>query len=214
MVPVLFAMVPFALLLGALGVQKGLSVIEIVLMGAFVFAGSAQFIAVELWSAEGGFVLLVGMTLLVNLRHILMGAALAPVLPYQGWRTWLGLHFMADEIWAMTLARRGTSKPNWAYYAGLAFPLYLNWLFWTGCGALLGSAIEDPARYGFDFAFVAIFVVLIRGMARDKRDYIVWIAAALVSSSVYTLLPGPLYVPAGAIAGCLAAVVTRQVMRP
>lgn len=207
MLPVLFAMVPFGLLLGALAVQKGLSPLEVVLMSAWVFAGSAQFLAVELWSAESGFALIIGMTLVVNLRHVLMGAALAPVLKPKGPSTWFALHLMADEVWAMTLARSAQEErgADWAYYLGLAVPLYFNWLFWTGTGAIIGSVIDDPARYGFDFAFVAIFIVLVRGLARGHRDWVIWISAAAVSALVYHVFPGPFYVLAGALAGCVAA---------
>lgn len=204
MLPVLAAMAPFGLLLGALGVQKGLSGLEVLAMGALVFAGSAQFLAIELWSPDA-IALLAGMTFLVNLRHILMGAALAPVLPYRGVQTWLGLHVMADEIWAMTLARHVKRPASWAYYFGLAAPLYFNWLLWTGAGAIFGSAIQDPARYGFDFAFVAIFIVLVRGMTRGQRDIPIYAASAIVSALTYQWLPGPLYVPLGAVAGCAAA---------
>lgn len=76
--PVVVAAVPFALLVGALGVQDGLIALEVTLMSALVFAGASQFIAVDMWPAP---ILSVALTVLVvNLRHILMGAAVAPVM--------------------------------------------------------------------------------------------------------------------------------------
>jgi len=205
--PVLVAVIPFALVLGATAAQKGLSPLEVVLMSALVFAGSAQFVAVELWSPEVSVALLVGMTLLVNSRHVLMGAALAPYLPGRRRLTWLGLFFLVDEVWALALARRRVAPPTWHYWAGLALPLYLNWLLWTGLGALVGGVIVDPAAFGFDFAFVAIFVVLLKGMAPRRRELMIWTVTAVVSALTYRLVPGALFVPLGTLAGCVVALV-------
>lgn len=203
--PVLVAMVPFALVLGATAVQKGLSPLEVFLMSALVFAGSAQFVAVELWTPDVAVGLLIAMTLLVNARHVLMGAALAPQLPARGPMTLLGLFFLVDEVWALALARRRIAPLTWRYWAALGLPLYVNWLLWTSLGALVGGVIDDPAALGFDFAFVAIFVVLLKGMAPARSEFLIWAAAALVSALTYKFMPGPLFVPLGALAGCLVA---------
>src|SRR3546814_11709005 len=75
-------------------------------MGATVFAGASQFVAVEIWTTPPAVALLAATALMVNLRHVLMGAALAPHL--RGWSrgaTYGGLFFMADEIWAFALQR-------------------------------------------------------------------------------------------------------------
>src|SRR3546814_9209297 len=50
--PLLVAVAPFGLLLGTLAAQKGLSPLETALMGATVFAGASQFVAVEIWRSE------------------------------------------------------------------------------------------------------------------------------------------------------------------
>src|SRR3546814_17993174 len=81
--PLLVAVVPFGLLLGTLAAQKGLSPLKTALMGATVFAGASQFVAVEIWTTPPAVALLAATALMVNLRHVLMGAALAPHL--SGW---------------------------------------------------------------------------------------------------------------------------------
>src|SRR3546814_6615694 len=77
---------------------------------------------------------------MVNLRHVLMGAAMAPHV--RGWSrgaTYGGLFFMADEIWAFAL-RRGAERPlTPAYYFGLSLPLYLGWIATTTLGAIFRS---------------------------------------------------------------------------
>jgi 4-azaleucine resistance transporter AzlC len=207
--PILVGMLPFALLLGALGSQKGLSPLEVALMSALVFAGSSQFLAIELWREPVPVLLLAVMALLVNARHVLMGAALAPrfeALPQR--RVWPALFLMADEVWAMTLASERRGGQALLYFLGLGAGLYVSWLFWTTLGAVLGTLVQDPGRYGFDFAFVAIFLVLVRSMWRGRTSLAPWLVSGVAAAIVAKLVPGPWYVAAGAMAGLLTAALT------
>src|SRR3712207_4837886 len=78
--PVMIAAVPIGLLFGALAAGRGLSVAEATLMSLLVFAGGAQFAALELWIAPLPVAAILFSTLLVNARHVLMSASLAPKL--------------------------------------------------------------------------------------------------------------------------------------
>ncbi len=206
--PVLVGLVPFALVLGALAAAKGLSPLEVMLMSGIVFAGGSQFVAVELWRDPAPIGVLALMALLVNSRHLLMGASLAPRTEHWGARAWPALFFMADEVWALALRRAGTGPVPLPYRLGLAAGLWCNWVALTGVGAWLGSVIEDPARFGFDFAFVAVFVALLRGMWRGRTTLLPWLASGIVAVLVYLAVPGPWYVAAGAMAGLAAALLT------
>jgi len=209
MLPVLLGALPFALLLGAAAAKKGLSPLEVGLLCGLNFAGSSEFVAVQLWQWPAPVLLIAAMTLLVNSRHALMGAALAPHLCL--WRpsaVWAGLSCMADEIWALALAEaagrpgRGLSL---GFYAGLAVALRLTWICGTVIGASLGNAIGDPVEWGFDMAFTAIFLVLLRGLWRGWRASLPWLVSLLAAVAVHLLVPGAWYVPAGALAGLIAA---------
>src|SRR6185312_2456003 len=76
--PVMVAAFPIGLLFGALCTGKGLSIAEAGLMSLLVFAGGAQFAAVELWTYPVPVAALVFSTALINARHVLMVASLAP----------------------------------------------------------------------------------------------------------------------------------------
>lgn len=205
--PVLVGLVPFALVLGALAAGKGLSPLEVALMSGLVFAGGSQFVAVELWRDPAPVGLLTLMALMVNARHLLMGAALAPRAAAWSARAWPALFFMADEVWALALRRAAGGPVPLAYWAGLAAGLWCNWVALTAVGALLGAVVEDPTRYGLDFAFVAVFVALLRGMWAARRTVVApWLASGVTAALVHALLPGPWYVPAGALAGLAAAI--------
>jgi 4-azaleucine resistance transporter AzlC len=207
-VPALASMVPFALLIGFLAREAGLSTLEAFLMSAMVFAGSAQLIALDLWSWPVPVASLALTAFIVNSRHILMGAALMPHVT--GWRqrhAWPALFFLADEIWALSMARAGSKPLRLAYYVGLVAPFYLTWVTSTTLGHLMGAAIRDPARYGFDFAFTAIFLVILSGLWRGRGTLWPWLASAAMAVAVWHWVEGPWYILAGGITGALAGAI-------
>jgi len=203
-VPAVASMVPFALLIGFLARQNGLSTVEAMLMSGMVFAGSAQFVALDLWSWPVPVASLTLTTFIINARHILMGAAVMPHMT--GWRArhaYPALFFLADEIWALSMARAGGSGLRLSYYAALAAPFYVTWITMTTLGHLMGAAIRDPARYGFDFAFTAIFLVILCALWRGRTTLRPWIASAATAVAVWYLVAGPWYILAGGIAGAV-----------
>lgn len=207
--PVMLGFIPFALVLGAQATQKGLSPLAVPLMTGLNFAGGSEFAAIRLWTSPPHVLLIVAMTLLVNCRHILMGAALAPFLQHLPKRRALpALFLMCDESWAMALAdarQRAAARLSVPYYLGVSAGLYLSWVVGTGLGAVLGPVIGDVERYGFDMAFTAVFLVLLRGMWRGARAARPWLVSLVVAALTSLLLPGAWYVAAGACSGLLAA---------
>ncbi|MDN7804997.1 AzlC family ABC transporter permease [Burkholderia gladioli] len=209
-VPVMMGFIPFALVLGAQAAQKGLSVLEVPLMAGMNFGGGSEFAAVRLWTSPPHIALIVAMSFLVNARHILMGAALAPLLRHVPLpRALAALFLMCDESWAMALADAGarrSDRVSMRYYAGIALCLWGTWVSFTALGAGLGPVLGDVERYGFDMAFTAVFLVLLRGMWKGVRACHPWLVSLVVAAVVYRLAPGAAwYVPAGACAGLVAA---------
>jgi 4-azaleucine resistance transporter AzlC len=208
MLPLLISVIPFGLILGALSSDKGLSPLESTLMSALVFAGSAQFVAAGLWQHPLPFLAIVASTALINSRHLLMGAALESHMRQFGRaRSYIALFFLADEIWATALRRTTEGPLTSAYYFGLAIPFYISWLFWTTLGALIGGAIAHPERYGFDFAFAAVFLVVLFGLWKHQRRLLPIVASAAAALLVWRLVPGVWYIFAGGFAGTAAATV-------
>ncbi|WP_236024809.1 AzlC family ABC transporter permease [Arenibaculum pallidiluteum] len=200
--PLTIACVPFGLILGANAAAKGLSVIEVTLMSALVFAGSAQFVAIDLWQDPAPWAALGLTVLLVNLRHVLMGASLAGKLDRFGTlgRS-IAVFFMADEIWAVAERRAIERGLTPAFYLGAAAPLYLNWLVTTTIGAAVGALVADPRALGFDFAFTAVFIGLVAGFWKGRSSLPVVVASAAAAIAVRHAVPGGWFVVAGALAG-------------
>lgn len=202
LLPVVVSAAPFALLLGSLAAQKGLGAGEVLLMSATVFAGGSQFVAIDLWGTPLAVAGIVLATLLVNLRHVLMGAAIAPHLAH--WpraRAYGALFLLADEIWALSLRRGTRIRLGPVYYLALSVPLYLTWCACTTLGARFGHLIEDPAAWGFDFAFAAIFLCLLVSLWQGPRRGLPWVVSAAVAVAAHSLLPGVWYILLGAATG-------------
>ena len=207
--PVAFSVIPYTLLIGALAAQKGISPLEMLIMSAGTFAGGAQFVAVGLWDTSVPVIAIAFAVFVVNSRHILMGAAIAPAIQHLPLRIKLLMaHVMVDETWAIALTRyrRGGFTP--AYYAGLALPLFLLWPCLTTLGVVIGDLVPDPERYGIDFAFAGIFLFLLQAMIPSKAD-LRPVGGPILAAGITAVLVAPfvgsaLSILIGALAGVAA----------
>jgi 4-azaleucine resistance transporter AzlC len=211
--PLLIGVVPFGLVLGAQAAQKGLSAVEVALMCGLNFAGGSEFVTIELWRHPPLLLLIVGMTFLVNSRHLLMGATLAPRIGTLSVRkASLTLFFMADEIWAFGLEEARTRDEEYAtaqlslpFYAGLAAGLYGTWLVSTTVGALVGPRVGDPQVLGLDMAFPAVFLVILKGLWKGHKAAIPWVVSLAVAVALHLSISGSWYVAGGTVAGLIVA---------
>jgi 4-azaleucine resistance transporter AzlC len=204
--PALVAGVPIGLLFGAVAVAKGMAPLEAVAMSALVFAGGAQFAAVELWQHPPPLLALVISTALINARHVLMGLSLAPKLKgLSRLQRLCGCAVMADENWALAERRAGHQRLTPAYVLGMGAVFWANWVLWSTIGAMLGPVLGDPKRFGADFAFIAIFIGLVVALSKGARSAAVVAASALAATLAHGLAGSPWHVLSGAFAGIVAA---------
>ncbi|HEX2509276.1 MAG TPA: AzlC family ABC transporter permease [Microvirga sp.] len=203
--PAAVAAVPIGLLFGAMAVAQGLSPAEATLMSVLVFAGGAQFAAIESWASPAPVAALVFGTLLINARHVLMGASLAPKMRASRTQKLLGFFFLTDELWALA-ERRSLDRPvTAAYWFAMAAVLPVAWIVSTALGAVLGSVLGSPERLGADFAFTALFIGLIAGFGRSRVTIVTVAVGATVAALVHALVGAPWHVASGALAGIGAA---------
>lgn len=205
--PIALVDVPFAIVLGVLARQAGLSTVEIMLMSMLVFAGASQLIAVGLWTFPVPVLTIVLTTLIVNVRHLLMGAALRPWFSRLGpLKTYTSAHFITDESWALAMREFKNGGRDAAFLMGSGLMLFVLWVGGTGIGHLLGAGIsaQDLVAWGLDFVVTAVFVALAVSLWRGKSDLLPWIVAAGVSLGAYLLLPGTRwYILLGGLAGSI-----------
>ncbi|MBI4011462.1 MAG: AzlC family ABC transporter permease [Candidatus Rokubacteria bacterium] len=197
------SVVAYGAVWGGLARQTGLSLGESVAMCLLVSAGTAQFVALPMLAAGAPAWLLVVTTYIVNLRHYLMAASLAPYFATLArWRLAVLAHGVSDEAYALTLARFARHPARPAYFAGCAAALYAAFYAGATAGAVLGSHIPDPRRFGLDFVFPAVFIAILAPSLRARWQWVVAAAAAAIALAVAWGVGGTWHI---AVAGLAAS---------
>lgn len=209
-VPMVIGVVPFGITCGIMALTAGLTGGEALLMSIFVFAGASQFIAITMLGAGiNGWGLIVFTTLLINLRHLLMGASLAPYMIRLPLFFQALLSFgMVDETYALVIDRIQKNGYNESYQLGANSALYSSWVLATAIGVLLSGYISDPLGWGLDFAMPAIFLAMLIPRLISPTALAVCGVAAIVALIGALYLPGKWYI----IVACLAAVIVGGAM--
>ncbi|WIY54409.1 AzlC family ABC transporter permease [Devosia sp. YIM 151766] len=206
--PVAISVAAYGLVWGVLARGAGLSPLEVVLMSGLVFAGSAQFVALDLWTAVPATLPigpLILAALIVNLRYLLLTATLRPLYPDRKLgRGALSMYLVTDENWAMTVAAMARGGGSVAFLMGGGALAWISWMSTNLIGYGLGSAIDDPTRWGLDFAFTATFLALLLGMWKGKGDLVPWLVAALAAIVTAQYIEGSWHILVGGIAGSFA----------
>jgi 4-azaleucine resistance transporter AzlC len=192
--------------LGLLAAQKGLTWFQLLVMNLSVFAGSAQFVMVDMWLPPLPVVEITLAVLVINMRYLLIGASLNPL--FQGTtlrHKMLFMHLVADENWAMTMAQYQKGWTSTWFLLGGGLCVQLAWSSGTLLGHRLGAVIANPGTFGLDFAFVAVFTALVFSFWKGRQDILPWVTAAAIALVAEFLLPGKWYIICGGIAGALVA---------
>lgn len=210
-IPVVVASAPFGILFGALAVDNGFTVSEAVLMSATIYAGASQMVGIELFGQNLAPWLIVFSIFAVNFRHILYSAAVGRRI-----RHWpfmqkaVGFFFLVDPQYAEA-ERKGEAggEISFAWYMGLALPVYVCWIAEALLGSLFGRLIPDTHALGLDFLLPIYFLGLVMGFRQRPLWLPVVIASSIASIIAYKTVGSPWHVSIGAAAGIvLAAIIT------
>lgn len=206
--PMQVGVVPFALVIGIVAQGQGLSLLEITLMSAFCYAGSAQLLALGHWGVPAPVIAATTSAFIVNLRLALMGPVLGPWLDrIRGWRLWLSLFVMADQNWALSVAEMQARRWDAGFLLGSGALMWFVWTGFTAVGHLVGSALRPPPGHPIFFAALAVFVSILVLMWRGRGDLLPWVVAGVTALAIAFLLPGTSWhIVGGALAGSAAGV--------
>jgi 4-azaleucine resistance transporter AzlC len=199
----------FGVVYGLAARQAGFSLVEGTAMSMLVFAGAAQFAAVGLVAQGVPWLGIVVLTALLNARHLLYSAALAPWFAQRSRiERAASAHVLTDEAFALALpAFRMLGRHDRATYALAAAIPAVPWMVATTVGLIGGSLLPDPTALGIDVVFPAAMAGLAVALMTDRRAVVaavagasVGVAVALTSQPSVGILVGGLAGPAIALA--------------
>jgi len=200
--PILLGVTPFGMIYGVLAIGAGLPVGAAMAMSSIVFAGSAQFVGAQLIRSGVPGMVIVLTTFIVNLRHMLYSASIAPHLAHLSpkWK-WLLAYLLTDEAYAITITRYNqaadSANKHW-YLLGAGLALWSTWQVSTAVGIFLGAQV--PSSWSLDFTLALTFIALVVPVLRDRPS----LAAALSAGVIAVLaadLPYKLGLMVAAIGG-------------
>lgn len=187
--PIAAGVVPFGMIFGVIAVGAGIPPWLAQAMSFIVFAGSAQFIGAQLIAMSTPAAIVLLTTLVVNARHVLYSASVAPHLKSlsPAWRTLLA-YLLTDEAYAVTIlhfqSELGDRETQHWFMLGAGLTLWTAWQLSTAVGVFLGAQI--PAAWALDFTLALTFIGLVVPALRHRAD----VAAAVVAGLVALLADG------------------------
>jgi 4-azaleucine resistance transporter AzlC len=202
------SVVGFALVYGLAARSADFSLVEAMAMSLIVFAGASQFAAVGYLAAGMPWLPIVVLTFLLNLRHALYSASLAPLVRDVPLATRAGMaHVLTDEAFALSAAhfQRIGRVDIPGYWIAAVLLIFIPWNLASIAGLLLGGAIPDPTVVGLDVVFPAAMAGLAAGLVTGRRELVAAGAGAAIGVVASIAIGTEVGVIAGGLLGPLIA---------
>jgi len=194
--PILVGVIPFGLIYGVLAIGAGIPPLAAQAMSAIIFAGSAQILTTQLYGVGTPAVVMVLATAIINLRHTLYSASIAPYTKKLGgaWK-WLLAYLLTDEAYAVTIIHYQQTQPeidasgnsdtrHW-FFLGAGLALWSTWQVSTAAGIFLGGQI--PASWSLDFTLALTFIALVVPNLKDRAGFAAALSAGVVAVLAFAL---------------------------
>jgi 4-azaleucine resistance transporter AzlC len=207
--PLYVPAVPFALVIGLAVVESGINPLIGWSSSWIIFGGAAQLTLISLLGSGTAVAAAVTAALVVNARHLMYSAALAPKFQSQPtWMRWLGPYLLIDQAFALsTLQLELDARSFRTYYLSIGMTFWTLWQITTAVGLAMGPVV--PEEWNLEFAVPLLFLGLIV-IGIDKSSKLV---AALVGAGVTFLtagLPNRTGLLVGAVVGILAGTLVER----
>lgn len=170
--PLMIGVVPFGMIYGILALSAGLPASAAQAMSVIIFAGSSQFVSAQLFSLSVPAVINIFTVGVINLRHTLYSASIAPYLQKlpNRWK-WSLAYLLTDEAYAVSIIHYqekddGRNK-HW-FFLGAGLTLWITWQLSTAAGVFLGASV--PVSWSLDFTLALIFIALTVPYLKDRAS--------------------------------------------
>ena len=210
--PLFLTVIPFAFIIGLAVVESGLSPIVGWSTSPIIFGGAAQLVVLSLLGSGTALAATVAAGLVIQARHLMYSAALAPVFQKQPkWFQWLGPYALIDQMFALASTRTHESPDDFrSYYLGAGLVYLIGWNSTTAVGLLVGPVVPESWQLGFAIPLMFV-VLLISGINRWPK--VVATVVAAVVTYLAAGIPNRLGLIIGGIAGVAAGVTASRMRR-
>jgi predicted branched-subunit amino acid permease len=188
-IPIAMGYMAVAFSLGIIAAKAGLSAPEGFLSSFFTRASAGEYGTYTLVAVQAAYVEVIAMCLVVNLRYMLMSAALSQkIAPGTSWvHRLLMACCVTDEIFGISIAHPGYTPPAYTYSAAL-----ISTLFWaSGCaiGIVAGSLLPQPMVTALSMSLYGMFLAIIIPVVHNDRNVLYVLIASFVMSGLCALAP-------------------------
>lgn len=207
-VPLLPAVCVFAATFGTAAAERGLSLWETLALSAFVYAGTSQLVALQIWQdvwTPATLATLIAIVGTVNARMVLMGASLQPWLRHAPASTGAAcLFFLTDLSWLTAAQYHARGGRDLGMLLGTGVFVWFFWIAFAIPGHVAGSLV-DAKTFGIDLVLPVYFAIMLVPLWPGARGALPWAVALVVALAVEHLAGGYVHIVAGALAGALSA---------
>ena len=187
--PLMIAVAPFGMIYGILAVGVGMPASSAQAMSVILFAGSSQFVSAQLFGLGVPAAIIVTTIFVVNLRHVLYSASIAPYLQNlpNRWK-WSLAYLLTDEAYAVSIINyhegNSTGNKHW-FFLGAGLTLWGIWQLSTAIGIFLGASI--PASWSLDFTLALTFIALVVPALKDRASFGAALSAGVIAVLAFAL---------------------------
>ena len=186
--------------------KMGFSFVYPALISIVVFAGSMQFVLVNLLLSAFSPLSTFLLTLMVNARHLFYGLSMLSKYGGKGLKKWYMVFALTDETFSVNLSAKppeGMNPQDFMFAVSLMNQCY--WVIGATFGGIVGSLVQFDTK-GIDFVMTALFVVIFVEQWLSRRNHIPAVVGVGVSAlALIAFGPGDFIIPA--MIGILAALI-------
>ena len=159
-IPVLMGYLSIGIAFGLMLEAVGYNVIWSFFMSLTIYAGSGQYMGVELLRDGAALTSVAMLTLILNFRHLVYGLSMLEKFRGMGWRKLYMIFSLTDETYALLSSARVPERVDpHAYYFAIALLDHAYWILGSVIGSVAGALIQFDTT-GIDFAMTALFLVI------------------------------------------------------
>lgn len=188
-IPIAIGYFAVSFTIGIAGSNIGLRWYETTLMSALNYTSAGEAAALDIIKEGGSYLVLIASTLIINLRYLLMSAALAVRLSQ---KTSISKRLLisvavTDEIFGLASSQKYPLNPSYNLGAmSIACP---GWIIGTALGAIVGELLPPVITSSLSLALYAMFIAIIIPPAKENKMIALIVILSMIMSYLFSILP-------------------------